>query len=232
MFSHANNDSKVVIGLMKQLQTYLKAHPELHNEAALIHQEDWATALSYYISYCKASEETQQLVLQEMFNSPTGEDVQTAAPLRRTAAEAKVLAGMAADITKVLKIFAAVAAGSGGTAAEVKPAIDDPETVQRVLLASELNVHTMGGGWVWFGAAAGVGSRDGACIVERPNKEAAAEVSVSVVLVRRKVSRCIRCIPGKLGFSCFLPHPAGVCLPAAAFDFMHAVLPCTTQAAS
>jgi hypothetical protein len=139
-------ESKVVVSLMKQLEGHLKAHPELHHGASMIHQEDWAAALNFYLAYCKASEETQQLVLQEMFNSPTGEDVEDAAPLRRTLVEAQAFAGMAPEITKVLKIFAAVAASSGGTAAEVKPASDDPQLVQRVLLASELNVHTLGVG--------------------------------------------------------------------------------------
>jgi hypothetical protein len=131
---------------MKQLEAHIKAHPELHHGAQMIHMEDWASALNFYLAYCKASEETQQLVLQEMWNSPTGEDVENASPVRRTRVEAQAFAGMAPEITKVLKIFAAVAASSGGAAAEVKPASDDPEVVQRVLLASELNVHTMGGG--------------------------------------------------------------------------------------
>eukprot|EP00882_Tetradesmus_deserticola_P023423 GHRQ01025489.1.p1 GENE.GHRQ01025489.1~~GHRQ01025489.1.p1 ORF type:complete len:191 (+),score=111.43 GHRQ01025489.1:594-1166(+) len=137
---------------MKQLQVYLKAHPELHHDAAIIHQDDWATAINFYLAYCTASTETQQLVLQEMFNSPTGEDVQTASPVRRTAVEAQVVAGMAPEISKVLRIIAAVAASSGGTAAEVTPASDDPELVQRVLLASELNVHSMGGGGAMYKA--------------------------------------------------------------------------------
>ncbi|WIA10294.1 hypothetical protein OEZ85_010488 [Tetradesmus obliquus] len=151
---NATADSKVVIGLMKQLQAYLEAHRELLPEASMIHQDDWASTLNFYLAYCKADEATQQLVLQEMFNTPGGDDVASASPLRRTAVEAQAFAGMAPEITKVLKIFAAVAASSSGAAAaaEVKPASDDPQLVQRVLLASELNVHSMGGGGAMYKA--------------------------------------------------------------------------------
>lgn len=138
-----SKDNKVLVGMLKQVQQYVNAHPDIGHAASMIYPEDWGTACGFWLAFCRASESVQQQVLQDMYNDPQGEGLDDTAPVRRTAVQAKVLAGMSPEVTKVLKIYAAVAA-AGGAAAEVQPASSDPALIQKVLLATELNVHHMG----------------------------------------------------------------------------------------
>ncbi|KAF8069543.1 hypothetical protein HT031_001660 [Scenedesmus sp. PABB004] len=151
-------DDKVLMGLMKQVAAHIKAHPEEAGDATGIDPRDWNSACGFYLDFCRAPPDVQDAVLGDMFAAPEGDGVDGTAPVRRSAAQARVLAALAPGVDKILAILAAVAA-SGAAAGAVpppppRPAPTDAAVVQRVLLAAELNVHQfMARGGVMFRVA-------------------------------------------------------------------------------
>eukprot|EP00878_Enallax_costatus_P010687 GHUV01011163.1.p1 GENE.GHUV01011163.1~~GHUV01011163.1.p1 ORF type:complete len:437 (+),score=141.56 GHUV01011163.1:225-1535(+) len=138
-----SKEDKVLTGLLKQIQQYVKTHKdELSQDAELINPRDWVTNTGFYLQFCRAPKSVQEQVLSDMFSSPEGPGIDTTAPVVRSNVQAAVLAALAPLISKILKMEATVAAAKGsGSGPEVTEASTDAAQIKKVLLAAELNVH-------------------------------------------------------------------------------------------
>ncbi len=151
--------AKGVAGLLRAIEKFLSSSPARHElldgrlaaEASRIHESDWASACGFYLAFCRAAPDVRAAVLNDMFSDP-GASLEDTAPVARSRVQATVLAAIAPDVERLLSILSAVggaaaAAGEAGTAskattpAAAAAAVRDAATLQKLLLAVELNVH-------------------------------------------------------------------------------------------
>jgi hypothetical protein len=129
-------DADPCLAQLLQLVQQQLQQPEHAASSDACEEGSWEQACVELLAFCRASTNTQQKVLNGMFNTPESSGDESSAPVRRTRLQSHLLASLTPQIQAVLQ---ADDSWSGkGLAQQV---LGSATELQRMLLSFELNAH-------------------------------------------------------------------------------------------
>eukprot|EP00882_Tetradesmus_deserticola_P004504 GHRQ01004750.1.p1 GENE.GHRQ01004750.1~~GHRQ01004750.1.p1 ORF type:complete len:187 (+),score=55.31 GHRQ01004750.1:481-1041(+) len=136
LLSYGLNSADSSLAELLQLVQQQLERPEHAASSSTCEDGSWQQACAELLAFCRAPTETQDKVLNGMFNTPQGPGNESSAPVRRAALQSNILACMAAQIKAVLQ-----AEGTWRDNSVTQQVLASAADIQRMLLSFELNAH-------------------------------------------------------------------------------------------
>jgi hypothetical protein len=136
LLSYCVGSSDPSLAQLLQLVQQQLQQPEHAASSAVWEDGSWEQACVELLAFCRAPPDTQNKVLNGMFNTPQSTVEQESAPVRRSQLQSTIFASLATQMEAVLQ-----AEGSWRDDGLINQVLGSAADLQRMLLSFELNAH-------------------------------------------------------------------------------------------